>query len=113
MVGCERETNKCWGISKFACILYLLILYLTIKIHKCRFVIVDKSSIFFDNFYYKEVKRRSLSSSIVFFQIFRKIFCGIKKLFHVNELIYNLVTWSDSTFLTEEVKGLYSTLNFK
>ena len=39
MVGCERGTNKCWGISKFTCILYLLILYLTIKIHKCRFVI--------------------------------------------------------------------------
>ena len=44
MVGCERDTNKCWGISKFACILYLLILYLTIKIHKCRFVIHTKIS---------------------------------------------------------------------
>ena len=39
MVRCERDTNKFWGISKFACILYLLILYLTIKIDKCRFVI--------------------------------------------------------------------------
>ena len=48
----------------------------------------------FQMFYIREANRRALLYFLVS-QIFRKIFCKLKKLSYMKELMYDLITWSD------------------
>ena len=50
---------------------------------------------FFQNFYWKEDNRRDLLSFAMSTLIFRKMVCELKNFSYMNELMYNLVTWSD------------------
>ena len=56
-------------------------------------VIINKSFNLFFHFYQKEINRRAIVFSYVS-QFFRKMFSK-KKSSYMNELMYNLVTWSD------------------
>ena len=85
----------CWKFRKYIRRLYRTsVNFVRLKICTviCNYRLIFQ---FFSKFVLKWRYQTGFTVFCYVYQIFRKIFCKLKKLSYMNELMYNLVTWLD------------------